>query len=452
MPLTSFVLQVRQMGAVNSEKLGMRTRPLISVLLAVLLGASAAYPAFGQEQASVVTWPARASHSEQGARQQTNEGEFPLVADKQGRWRPFRVAVWAGLNPTSLSPEHLIVREKLIWLANVFKQVKTLNPPMGMEVWPVVHVGRSYLWEDPGLPGPLPSHIYLAFHGYYLVCQRRPKCEVQLGTVFDIGGFVVSVNSIGAMYGRPKPQWQDEQGAMFPAPRIVGQVAGFLEYNTGFIVLTRIRRPLWLLVSQERFIRYQIRYFKEELAAAEKDVAKGSPYQQWLREKEKRLRVAEDTYRELQKSDSKRAEEVRTGMEKMEREVGERLKADEAKTQAGMREGLERARRHIQALEAELASLSPAARASPAYCSGDLKQRPSGLADEGMEGAAAVVATNSAFFDPKLAKTSVQLLAVKEYPKVQVMSGDTKNEAILRQKLVEILKTLDWKLLESFLD
>ncbi len=158
------------------------------------------------------------------------------------------------------------------------------------------------------------------------------------------------------------------------------------------------------------------------------------------------MRTADRVYQQLKQTDPKAAEEFRARMEKLEKDTGERLKADEAKTltQQGQmlakgRESLVPLKHRIQVLQDELASLAPAGRAAPAsYLRGS--KRPSGLVDAGTAGARAVVAINPAFFSARLPKTSVQLIAVSEYPTKSLLFrrgdyADASYVAVVREKL-----------------
>lgn len=386
------------------------------------------------------------------------KSDAPIVAEKRGVWRP--VEVDAATTPDSPFPltavEARLMNEQLRRLAAVFARLRVLNPPMGFEVHPRAHFG-PYRWEPSRRPGPAPGYVMMPFYGYFNVCN--PDCHVVLGTAAEpLVVIIVSANSIGSIEWRGKPGWQDDQGPMFLEPRLIGHVAGFPKYDDEFVVLTRIERPLWIPVSQERFIRNAIGTWKKHQADVE-PAAKLSPYQQWLREKDTRARESEKAYQDLRKVDSKAAETYRAQMAKTEEEVTERLKAEDAKYQAAAAGGIATVARQVAALEAELASLSPAARTSPAHYLGShgAGARPSELADAGRDGARRVVMPNPDFFDSRRSKTSFQLLAVKFEPRVEDLRDHVAhfpwtNDVFALQTLEAVMRDVDWTLLASLLD
>lgn len=378
-----------------------------------------------------------------------------IVPEKRGFWRPVDVQLASDRYPLPAA-EARVRSEQFRELAAVFAREKAVNPPMGFAVLPSARPGPLG-WEETGRPGPMPGWLAMPLHGYYEDCN--PTCTVGLGTAVEpLTTIWVSLNSISALDSYSKPKWEDEQGPMFFEPRLVGHVAGFPEYEiTGFrnvIVLTKIKRSLWLPVSQERFIRNAIRPWKAELAKA-KSAQEISPYQQWLKEKDERVKVAEEVYQRIRKRDPKAAETFRAQMAKDEEEVTAKLKAQEAGWASDSLKTVEFVRQELAALEAELASLSPAAKAAPAYVSP--RARGSGLAKPGTEGAQPVVAPNRDFFDPSRPKTSIQLLVVDFGVKVEaqrdwVSTHPGEKNAAFTLRLLGEIRDVDWALLASFLD
>jgi hypothetical protein len=183
----------------------------------------------------------------------------------------------------------------------------------------------------------------------------------------------------------------------------------------------------------------------------------------------------EEDYQRLKKSDPQAAENMRRSMlqtlqlmEQTEKEAGERMKAEDASFREGTRKGLEFQEQFIGKLEAELASLSPAERAAPAYVFGERAgRRPSGLVDAITRGCEMLVETNRDFFDPNLPQSAVQLIALKGLAGAQARleESERRNAASLKdekyfrnsgvfmmRKKAEICRTLNWQGLASLLD
>lgn len=397
-----------------------------------------------------------------------------VIPGKQGAWTAYRDSLLppGGRYPSAHDPawhltkkDYLLILEKLDRVASILKQAAVLNPPMGFEVHPLRRIGEFTAYEKPPR-GPITSKLDMVLPPYQTNCEG---CRFVLEV--EPGGFGVELNNIPSIYDA-KPFRTDERGPMYLAPRVVGEVAGFPEYHTDFIVVTKIKRPLWLPVSQERFIRNETREFTDILKKAEAEMAKGSIYHQWLRERGGRMKDIEDTYKGIREFNPKRAEEYRSQALKTEKEVEERLKAEDQKNLEAIDNGISNLKRQVRALERELSSLSPAERAAPAYYTGVIHNRPSGLEGRDAVNARLIVETNPGFFNSGKPATSFQLLAVfgltgaeewlkgceedmknlKEPPKVR-QGASIRFDPCFKAKIrAEIRKTIHWKALEALLD
>jgi hypothetical protein len=109
----------------------------------------------------------------------------------------------------------------------------------------------------------------------------------------------------------------------------------------------------------------------------------------------------------------------------------------------------QQARADMAALEAELAGMSPAERASQAYVGGSPATRAAWLSPANDRGAQALVATNPAFFDLTRPRTSFQMAILDTYPKNLLTPG--RPDGFIYSKLLEAFKEVDWKRLVSLL-
>lgn len=222
--------------------------------------------------------------------------------------------------------------------------------------------------QEKGKPTGEPDQARLQFRlfRYTQICASCPvKPEAESTT-----HLTVDFNSRRLLLPQKDSIGGDAQGKFWVLPATLRQVAGFPMFQ-GFVMFIQRdpSRPLFLPVSQERYIRARI-------AAEERT----------------------------------RASYARTG--KTDPKTEQRL-AD---------------------LQSELAGLSPAERAAPAYSSSGKRVRPSGLGSPGPRESRPVVTENPELFDPSLPRTAFQLAAVTTHP------FDTKFSELARA----LLEGVDW--------
>lgn len=168
-----------------------------------------------------------------------------------------------------LSPAQVnTIHAKLKLISDVFRDVPALKPPVGVEILVNHGAGGNGITSDGGVLRMPPSGIDLRMFVYGQTCEScavRPAEE----SSGDIG---IEINSIDVLYENwRQPYATDDKGPMFVAPNRVGELAGFPIYEAPGrgrkVVLTNGNtRPLWVPVSQERYIRHL-------LAVAEKSIA-----------------------------------------------------------------------------------------------------------------------------------------------------------------------------------
>ena len=244
-------------------------------------------------------------------------------------------------------------------------------------------------------------------------------------------GFFVRGNDISSVFGGER--WQtDEGGRTYWEPREIRKVAGFPQYNTGAIVLKRNPRPIWVPVSREWVLQRELTQARKNLDgfAASEAAARAFDHtatlEKWLKERPERQREMEKGYAEMKPISPEVAEKIRANYFDMEKSV-ERTFRDAAERQKAappykdpsgeaLRRGVEKC---IGYLEGELARLSPADRAAPAYVSLktlDLKgPSPPGcshVVDADFPDATRIVKENPDYYDLALPSSAIQLILV----------------------------------------
>jgi hypothetical protein len=234
-----------------------------------------------------------------------------------------------------------------------------------------------------------------------------------------------------------QPIAEDAEGPIFVAPERVGEVAGAPVYSSGrprdcLIVFQAHDRPVWVPVSRGRYLEALVAGVREEIASAD------SAY------REARAEAAadgpdgelEEAIRQLRAIDPKAAEELERRAAEMKREM-ERLRPDmekeAGKAGAEMGKGL---LEQVGKIEAELAAMGPAERASPAYVAGIDGSRISLLSSPGAEGSRALVAPNTRYFDAEAPFGQVQLVVVE--------MASVADHAPERTIIARLWRELDW--------
>jgi hypothetical protein len=371
-------------------------------------------------------------------RSSSMQGDEKWLPGQVGKWKPLTMDLECCRQDYKLTQrEFATYMEKLKRLAGITRELKVLSPPLGVEAhnslsipsppYSGVQKPRSYIpvvglvrlilvpyfaSEDGGIDLDPDNGAWLTFYINDLVHIFRGERYTHKGVVEDWLGS-----------GEP-PEMEDEQGLYFLAPKVVGDLQGFPIYDTAAVIFVKSQKPLWVPVSQERFLRHALRRAQELL--------------------------------ETQK------EELRKAMEgappDVVREAEQARREGDATTRASLAEtpGFIRFLRadYVKALTQELASLSPAERAAPAYYSPDWKttRRPSGLLDPAAPQAQPVVSPNPDFFNPALPRTATQVIVMlgisgRERPPAHLEKA---NPAVARR--FEVRETLDWRKIAALVE
>ena len=346
-------------------------------------------------------------------------------SDVVGKVRPVR-------DPTTMvqipAVHRQIVEAKLQQFVAIVLRDPALRPPVGFDFRTGTH---AYAPPRPHAPLAYTMIGLLYFYTY------MPGPRGQLGSIrpepISMYGFFVHANHISSVFdGRER--WQtDERKLTYWEPREIRKVAGFPQYSSGAIVLKRNPRPIWVPVSREWALQRELAQARKNLDAVAESAAAARAFdptaalEKWLRERPEREREMEKSYVEMKQSNPEVAEKIRANffdlekrVEQTMREVAERQKTappyNIARIEA-QRRGVDKC---IGYLEGELARLSPADRAAPAYVSHktyDLK-RPSPppgcsqVVDADFPDATRIVTENPDYYDPALPPSAIQLILV----------------------------------------
>lgn len=348
----------------------------------------------------------------------------PYTPSGAGRLLPFatgHVDICERLSPA----EEQRVISSLRRVDEIFRRVPVLSPPAGVEVRPHAIVG-----------GITPDQ-----------CNRLTRANVRY-QIFkptiaiageSQGAMDVQVNPDGRRWANVNnPYFEDAEGPVYFERPQAGTVSGFpafgqFEIGRGgwkpvHVFISSNPRPFWLPVSRERVLRYRIAQVRAVPAVRD------SPYQAWLRDAPRRARDREAAIAALagfMRPDSIAA--FRAAMERTEREVGDGLRADDARFMAAAAQGQAHMGGHLAELERELATMSPEQRRSQAWIGGTSASM---LVPAGTPNTRPLVTPNPDFYDRTRPATDVQALLLEfvtysQSPYVLALTG-------------AVFRSLDW--------
>lgn len=248
---------------------------------------------------------------------------------------------------------------------------------------------------------------------------------------------------------------------MILPPRL-GELNGahyFKDGRTGLLVISRGDRRWWEPVSREEYLKATIRGIEKEMAkmGPVSSTPSADVYRKWLSDKPQRDKNAQEVYRGLKKSNPAAAEEIMENARKLEAELTERFREESEKEEArGPRQvklvGFEdRLQLHREALD----EMTPAERAAPAYHLSNGDPLSPQLAPPGSTEGQPIVVINPDYFDKKLPRTAIQLMAVR-YSGEWMVNPDWKStcdgEHPAYLLLHEVVNRTDWGKIKAFID
>jgi hypothetical protein len=336
--------------------------------------------------------------------------------------------------------------ERLEAVEAVLRRVPVLANPRGFEV------GGRLNWVGAGrfasVPGPNRGELFsyqYRLRFYSPSFAASPEATAVLVVTFNeyvalaAGSFVpfgaVATTEEGQIYVEPF-QGQPLPG-MPPGTKVYGQLEPGVHSMTR-VVLTAGGEPPLIPVSAERFLTAIIA--EQEPAERAMEAAPSSAYEQWLREAPTREMLL-----------AQMPPDVRQKTEATWREVGERLKAQEASVRALV----ERTNSLAIApkLRARLAAMTPAERAAPAWLANYFARatEPYALASPETPNAGRLIALNPAFFRSTGSRVAARLITVYLTQSEPHERGAGVNQTVNRA-VYAIYQTLDWAALARILE
>lgn len=320
-------------------------------------------------------------------------------------------------------------------LGAVFRRMPHFNPPAGLEIVPsrnIYHrVGARYIhrsgvkpddtflpekhplkdWPPPGravdpAKGPVRADFSLRIYRPE-VKRGNPSStiRIQINDPWLEGRFL----------------FNDASGGMYLTPPVLPDANGRIRYqadrNTVVEKILPADRKVWIPVSRERWVKTLIARSEETLEKQRLEITEGA---------EERRNKIERSYKAMKSLDSDAAEKMRKTFEDNEKIHARRAEAiaagDYDALEATGDRGSAMVGRNLLALRKELADMSPADRAAPAYgfegnphqywMPRETPRRPSLLLDPDDKNAMPVLAPNPEFFRTDIPAVEIQSLTV----------------------------------------
>jgi len=368
-----------------------------------------------------------------------NDAETHYQPDKVGKWRPGAIDMNDEAASGLTEQERSIFIQKLQKLVAIFREAKTLNPPVGVEAshGGDVDWGFPWGWEEmnPRPFWPVHGNVCIKLAPYIINTAGQPDVDEpdelwifinELNPIFTgIRETGKEVYEDGGAETNTR-HMEDELGTFFYTPKAVGVLQGRPLYECDAVVFTKIQKPSWIPVTRERFLRHAMDW-AQKAAKAEQES----------------LNESQQNLARLDKADREEAEKNAQG-------VGLQIKKDAAEHPGWLRfiPG-----EYLKALQAELASLTPQERASQAYF-GDWKTslRASGLVEPNEAGARPLVSPNPEFFNKSLPRTALQSIVIIGLRSAEEARRHPENPDPAQLRILELRDTLDWNKVMALFD
>lgn len=264
--------------------------------------------------------------------------------------------------------------------------------------------------EDPRRP-VLATVTYIPFR-YFNDPRTGKTASSEEGPPFSI-----HVNDPEAILGQGSYS-VDAEARFTIEPRTLGQVNGFPVFDGHFVVVSSRREPVFVPVSQQRYLTRLIEKARKELTetSARLNETPEDPAvkQREIASRQSALKAARDEQeKRWAVMQSKWPDRVAAERAKFdEKEKKALAEIEELKTSSPRQRYLLPFEARLKGLEAELAALSPAEKTAPAYFPRNPnKDRASGLAAPGADGTR-IVTINPALFDATKPKSAIQLIVL----------------------------------------
>lgn len=211
--------------------------------------------------------------------------------------------------------------------------------------------------------------------------------------------------------------------------QVVDEIAGCPVLEGGYVVITKIKRPMFIYITKEDALKADIKQAEDDIKKIRETQSQGSAYRQWLKRKEAALKDIKDgldLYAQTNPEEAKmKWEKTKEDFAKQEQE----LKNGEAKELEEQRKYLDGFVQRLQGYKTELASMSAAAKKEPVLNGAEKR----------------MVKANPAFWDEAKKATDLQLVVI------DLFRYDKSEPGYAHDLIREIRRTLNIEELSAYM-
>jgi predicted DNA binding CopG/RHH family protein len=305
-------------------------------------------------------------------------------------------------------------------LIELIHKTPFLNPPKGYTISNFASICAIYCNQRQAIKGTTGMII----RAYYTDMKTGKKDREGEGPSINF-----TINNINRLFGNTPP----DEDSYYEEPALTRTFNGFPVYDDVFLVITKNSKPLFSYVTNEQVINIQIRQEKTSLERVKQTFSKGTPYQQYLAQKDDIMKGAMEGFEIRAKYEPDKAKVVKEKYLEGMRKMDSSMKADEAKNLKDQQQMVQNIEARIQKLQDKLQSMSPVERSAPVLS-------PSGRK---------YVVANKEFYSPALPASTIQVLIIDlfHYNQRHNLLSNLQNEAI--QKFID---TVDFKSLLAVIE
>lgn len=349
-----------------------------------------------------------------------------MAGISQGRWLPWSDdhLDQSGLDASVVTAQHKLLTQ----LAQPFKLLDVLKPPFGVEVRPHRNIGQRLQMGEPVVGAKLLIQI---FHPTY-----KEAGESSAGVKLFVN------NLFPLFYGIGGGGIKDDAGPMFFKPVHVGKLGGANVYWSGrprdcLVVYRAHQKPLWKPVSRERYLRAQIQTLEGNIEDARRKFMAEQQAQAAKLNNSQDMAQQEELLRQMQAINPEAAKQMEEQLALSRQMMQQQLPKLQNEVEVQFERMSKMLEPEINKFRAELASMTPAERASPAYLAGVHGSKATLLSQPDDVGARQLVAPATDYFTVDDNYSSAQLLVI-EFSS----SASHPPETIINTRL---RKELDWQ-------
>ncbi|MDF2191439.1 hypothetical protein [Paraflavitalea sp. CAU 1676] len=290
----------------------------------------------------------------------------------------FSRAAYFGFN----QQQQLQMRANMASVVELIHQLPVLNPPRGYEV----DIFATLCEHNCDGGKVITAESSLIFQEYF----RRGNSTV---VERDAEGPSLNIhyNSIGRIVSRITVG-KDEY---FEEPYLTRQEQGFPVYGN-LVVITKRKEPLFIPLPKERYFQIEIAAAQKRADEVKKSFREGSPYQQWLKSKDKNIEAAMKGFEWAAKEDPVKAKANKEKFLQGIRQQDSMYKACEIQSLRDQQQMVDKFDADVKKLQQELAGLSVQEKVEPMIGPNSRQY----------------MQINPGFFDPKLPPSALQILVI----------------------------------------